>query len=581
MPHNVALARCLALLIASLAVLPAFGQQEETPTTRLFDTGVSSAEPLVNEAVAKRAGWQLVPEDNVSHQFTGDAIFLNDKMVVVVRKQGRGAKVYSKTLNGLKHRATIGHLGSADFGPSSLDSGLKTQNSALSPQHSELSTQDSGLDTFDNLKIIENTAGAVMVEAAFKGTPVRLITSAATAGPTTLRFRLTTGEALLEIRPGEGARSVAVQSKTRYVVVPDFFGDDMVYGVESIRDRGLPAENFCLHLLDGGDAIVMTVWQSSEQDVWVDAASAEKGGNLCSSRIGCVKDRSIWLAFLECAGIWRAGGVSDKSEAPFPAKWRCSFVRENGVADSWDSDRGPSPEQIAGKHTGPLIVYPLDRSAATPLTAVCPTDVMRNTLGVGPCQYILAIEGLAAEGDPTPDNVMNWVEKQFEQKKEKKAADDIKERLEQMAVHVAHARARIERYGEFAGQARNLLAGKPGSEPFASIVEDLKRFVEAGLAPTASPERARQLAAEVSALIGKENAVAECRRLGEQLRSIGAVQDKALAKCRMAVRRLKQEGRTIAVNQPADAGLAQDVQLMAEQMLQKKTSPSAQAGELK
>jgi len=574
MSHTAALTRCLALLIACLTVLPAFGQQEETPLTRLFDTGVASAEPLANDAVAKRAGWQLVPEDNVTHPFTGDAVLLNDKLAVVLRKQGRGAEVYSKTASGFQHRATIGHTESADSRLSTLDSGLKAKDSALSTQHS-------GPDAFNNLKIVENNSGAVMVEATFKGAPVRPITSAATTGPAMLRFRLTTGEAILEIRPAERAVSVSVQSVTRYVVVPDFFGDDLVFGAESFRGLGLPAENFCLHLLDGGDAIVMAVWQSSKQDVWIDAASAEKEGTLSSTRIGCLSGKSIWLAFLECPGIWRAGDVSDKSEGPFPAKWRRSFVRENGVADSWDSDSAPSPEQIAGKHTGPLVVYPIDRSSSTPLTTVCPTDVMRNTLGVGPCQYILAVEGLAAEGDPTPNSVMNWVEKQFEQKKESKAADDIKERLDQMTRHVADARMRIARYGEFAGQARSLLAGKRGAEPFASIVVDLNRSVEAGMAPTASPERARQLATEVTALIGKENAAAECRRLGEQLRAIGATQDKALAKCRMAVRRLKQEGRTMAIVQPQDAGLAQDVQFMAEQMLQTKTTTSTETGGLK
>jgi hypothetical protein len=580
--NNTALTRCFSLLIACLTVLPAFGQQEETPLTRLFDTGVASAAPLPNEAVSKRAGWQLVPEDNVTHLFTGDAVFLNDKLAVVLRKQGRGAEVYSKTASGFQHRATIGHTESADSRLSTLDSRLKNQDSALSTQHStRLSSPKSGLDAFDTLKIIENNSGAVMVEATFKGAPVRLITSAATAGPAMLRFRLTTGETILEIRPAERAVSVSVQSMTRYVVVPDFFGDDLVFGAESFRGRGLPAENFCLQLLDGGDAIAMAVWQSSEQNVWIDAASAEKEGTLSSTRIDCFKDKSIWLAFLECPGIWRAANVSDKSEGPFPAKWRRSFVRENGVADSWDSDSAPSPEQIAGKHTGPLVVYPIDRSSSTPLTAVCPTDVMRNTLGVGPCQYILAVEGLAAEGDPTPNNVMSWVEKQFEQKKESKAADDIKERLEQMTRHVADARKRIARYGEFAGQARSLLAGKRGAESFAAIVVDLNRSVEAGMASAASPERAKQLAAEVTALIGKENAAAECRRLGEQLRAIGATQDKALAKCRMAVRRLKQEGRTMAIVQPQDVGLAQDVQRLAEQMLQTKTTTSTETGGLK
>jgi hypothetical protein len=391
-----------------------------------------------------------------------------------------------------------------------------------------------------------------------------------------LRLRITTGEAILEIRPDPAAGFVNVQSQARYVIVPDYFGDDMVFGVEDFHGLALPAENFCLHLIDGGDAIVMNVWQSSEQDAWIDAAGTGKEGDLCSSRIRCLKGKSIWLAFLESSGLWHAGQVSVKKDwkPPFPAKWRSSLVRENGVADSWDNERGPSPEQIAGTHRGPLIVYPIDRSSATPLTASCPTDVMRNTLGVGPCQYILACEGLGSQGDPTPNSVMNWVEKQFEQKKEKKAADDIKERLEQMAEHVAHARSRIDHYAEFAGQVRKRL--RQPAHPLQSIVDDLDRFVAAGLTPAASPDRARQLASDVSALIGQQNVLATCRRLGEELRSIGAVQDSALAKCRMAVRRLRQQGRTIVASQSAEAGLAQEIQGLAEQTLREKplTSPS-------
>jgi hypothetical protein len=238
------------------------------------------------------------------------------------------------------------------------------------------------------------------------------------------------------------------------------------------------------------------------------------------------------------------------------------------MADSWDMDRGPSPQQSAGDHQGPLVIYPLDRSVATPLTATCPTDVMRNTLGVGPCQYILACEGLASQGDPTPNSVMGWVEKQFEQKKEKKAADDIKERLNQMAQHIADARLRIERYADFAGEMRKLLASKP--DPFHAINDDLARFAGSGLAPESSPERARQLAGEVADLLGQENPAAACRHLGEQLRSIGSIQDSTLAKCRMAVRRLKQQARTVATSQLPEAGLAPEVQRRAERFLQIK-----------
>jgi hypothetical protein len=521
--------RCALALIACLAGWQVHSE-EETPFTRLFDTETPLAQPLSGETLARRAGWQLVPEDKIDHGFSGDAVLLNDKLAVVIRKQGHGAELFSRTAGGLKRRASVGHA--ADWASA----------------HESLAA----------LRIVENTSAGVVLQATFND-----------SRPAGLRFRLTAGEAILEIRPTEGSGFVDVQANTRYVVVPDYFGDDMVYGAEASHSLCLPTENLCLDFLAGGDAILMSVWQSSQQDAWLAAPNPGKDRDLRSNRIRCLKDKAIWLAFLESSGIWHAaaGLATDGWKPPFPAKWRASFVREHAIADSWDLDRGPSPEQSAGKHQGPLVTYPIDRSTATPLTATCPTDVMRNTLGVGPCQYILACEGLASQGDPTPNSAMGWVERQFEQKKQKKAADDIQERLAQMTKHVADARSRIERYRLFANQVRKALAGKEGAEEFGATLDDLERSAAGGLSTASAPERARQLAGEVAALIGTGNALATCQRLGQELRAIGAVQDRALATCRMTVRRLQAQGRTVAASQPADAGLAQEVQRLAGQML--------------
>ena len=46
---------------------------------------------------------------------------------------------------------------------------------------------------------------------------------------------------------------------------------------------------------------------------------------------------------------------------------------------------------------GPAIIYPLDRLQAapfqTPLEKLTVVDLVRMTLGVGPCQFILDLEG--------------------------------------------------------------------------------------------------------------------------------------------------------------------------------------------
>ncbi len=510
------------LLLWAFAV-SAIPGADEAPVTRLLDTGVSVKEQASGQVFTIPNSWQEIPEDQTNHAFSGEAVLRNDKLAVLLRNRGRGLEIFSQTASGLQPRASLGLL----------------QTDSSSP----------GL--LEKLNIIENSASAVSVQATVKG-----------AGP--VLFRLTTGEATLEIQPGSSGGFVELRSNARYLVVPDYFGDDLVYPADSAANLCLPAEHFCLNLLEGEDAIIMTVWKSSQQDAWL-TRSGDVAGSSSSCRVRCLKDQKIWLALLEAPGIWRKGTTAAGLNwgPPFPAKWRASLVRADALAHSWDLEKGPAQEDPQNR--GPVILYPLDRSPSTPLTATCTTDVMRNTLGVGPCQYILSCEGMAAQGDPTPNSVMGWVEKQFEQKKQKKAADEISERLEIMNHHVAEAHARIERYAEFASGARKALSD--GGQAFLPIVEGMQQLTAAGLASAASPARSRELANQVLALVSREDVLPECRRLGQELRALGTVQDSTLAKCRMSVRRLLAQARSLCAAQPQSTEDAKRIQGRAEQML--------------
>lgn len=512
------------LLLASFPLLSICAAEEE-PLTRILDTGTPSAGGATPEKLAIPNNWREIPEDQTNHLFSGDAVLRNDKLTVVLCQKLREVQVYSKTADGLKLRATLGLITTNNSPPS-----LKV-----------------GLD------IAENTSAGVSV--AMGGT---------------VRLRLTTGEATLELQSSADSGAVELRSRSRWVVVPDYFGDDLVCRAAATEDVCLPAENFCLNLLDGEESMIMSVWQSKEQEAWLCRSAGSEKPGLSSTRLGCLKNQKLWLAFFEAPGTWHEGtGMADTQwKPPFPAKWRASFARADGLADSWDLEKGPVPGQGTGKPEGTLVIYPLDRTPTTPLTATCTTDVMRNTLGVGPCQYILSCEGLGAQGDPTPNSVMTWVEKQFEQKKQKKAADDIAERLEVMNRHVAEARARIERYAEFTASLRKSLSGEPAV--FRNILESIDQVAASGLTAAASPDRSRQLTSQVLALLDKENRLEDCRQLGRELRTLGAIQDNTLAKCRMAVRRLRALASSIAMNQPQEAERAQLVQRLARQMLQNK-----------
>lgn len=585
------------LVLALAAGFPSGGllgadYEQGTPSTYLFDTGAPSPKPLDGTRLAPRSGWTLVPEDDLTHPFRGDAVVLNDRLVLAIRRGGVGAEVYGVAEPSPRQRAVLVPLAASGGRPNSLQT----------------------------VRIIENNLGAVLLAATYR-TPE--------GGSCAVQFRLTAGQMIAETRPGAGVDRLLVDCPARYIVVPDFFGDDMVFGPRAAtRPRlRLPAENFCLGLTAEDRTQVMCVWQSGQQQAVAVAANSGLPGSepdptrssaaaaFAGWEVQAARDKSVWVACLEGERLWheRTCAAGDAGTAatldwqpPFAAKWRADLLQSDGAAESWffdDPDASPEDQAVAkavaARHaccfeagravvrwsgTGTaaagssLLVYALDRNRETPLATFCPVDVLRNTLGVGPCEYILQTEGLATETNPTPNNAMTWVEKQFGRNRQKKAADEIQELLGQMVVHVEHTQARIERYGKFAQEFEALLGQRRLDPPGLSQVAAL-RAIAAGIAQDAAAfsrrtpppaQLARQLADRVAGLIDRENSAAQCEQVGAELRALGASGDRALAQCRMACRWLQQSAAMLAEDTPAQAALAGEVQARVRQVLEAK-----------
>ena len=546
-----------------------------TPSTWLFDTGTTSSVAIPATGLDPAPGWTLVREDVTTHKFRGDALVRNDRLVVVLRAKGAGAEIYGQSSAGAKLRAVLAPVAHSGSSAAALA----------------------------DVRIVENGPAAVMLGTTF---------TAADGKTCSMTCRLTAGQVMMEVRPGEGTGRVLVNGESRYLVVPDFFGDDMVFRADDVSHARLrlPAENFFLQMVDGGSALVMCVWQSGTQGA-VAIRGPEGQRAMTGCEIDAVKDKSVWVACLEGAGLWhdrRMAGADASREMtldwkpPLPAKWRTDLLRADGTASSWyfrsQEDAGEAHQAISpccleagravvrlpldppgGRLPGTLLVYAMDRNRDTPLTAFCPIDVLRNTLGVGPCQYILQTEGFAVETSPTPDSAMSWVEKQFRRKKQKKAADEIRELLDQMVRHIDHAQARIQQYGRLGSDMRALCTSAPESPSAKALGQTAARLEQTALLATSKPtsaERAARIAAEVAELTGKPSALAACERLGAEARAIGAVQDRTLANCRMMVRWLKQSAAMFAEEERLAGPLAEEVQVRAAQMLQPQgpnTSP--------
>jgi len=537
----------LALAAASMCLVdpPASPAAEETadaeylpgtPFTYLFDTGKSSPRPLSVQGLAEKEGWTLVPEDDTEHEFGGDAVLLNDKLSVVLRRQGPGAEVYAGVPTGRRFRAVV----------------MSADRKAVS------------VSGTSSVRIEENNPGAVEVTATFR--------TDGPTGRTTAGYRITTGQAMLELACGEAADRLFVWCKVRYSVVPDFFGHDMVFtpAVCDLPRFGLPAENFLLNLIEGGDAIVMCAWPSADQAAHavLTGEGPDRVVRGCEIRGG--EENTLSVAFLEAPGIWHvATAVDDDWKPPFDAKWRVDRI----TSGPWAVSSDLSPGRLEQRS----FAYPLDRNARTPLTAFCPVDVIRNTLGVGPCQYVLQTEGLASDANPTPAHVMGWVEEQFAKQKEKETADEIRAQLAAMTDHVAHAQARIEQYAALARELESLLeANRENGSPsdaarsLSETIAQLHAIVAAGRDRGNPPERAAELADSVVGLIGTDDAAAECRRLGLEARTIGARQDTTLSRCRMAVRWLREQARMSRQRDPKNAAWAGEILARSERFLQGK-----------
>ena len=529
------------VLCAAAASLQA--AQRPSPLARVYDAPGRSVKPFSTAALTGKAGWKRIPEGNVTHRFSGHAVLLNGKLAVVVRPKTGAIEVYSIADGTVRLRASV----ACAAGRSSPAAGI------------------------EKLGIAENASSAAAVAVSF-----------GRSDSATVTLRLTTGQSILEIQPGPGASVLDVVTRARYVVVPDFFGDDWVMGPGASGQVDLPAENFFLNLIDGGDAIVMCVWQPRRLSA---SATIAKAGR-CAGRIDMAKGKSVWLAFLEGTGIWherRPGGnpKPDKPgwKLPFAAKWRCSQPRRTGFAVSIEkrgqepfAARGPDQRSgTIGKRFLTPFFYPIDRTLATPLTVFCPTDVLRNTLGVGPCEHILATEGLATPTNPTPDNVMAWLQRQLRRRRGRPSAEEIRKRLREMTAYSARARTRIMQYRDLAGAVLALCKDNAPMPPAAAglptTAERIRKTVAEGILAVGHVEGVEQLAAEILALSDKPDAAARCGPLATQLRAIGTAQSRTLSRCRVAALWLRQQCVMAARADRKVLGLAGKIQDRVERVL--------------
>ncbi len=477
-------------------------------------------------------------------------------------------------------------------------------------------------------------AGASVVETTWQ---------AAGGAAVTARFTLKRREPVLLVEPGAGAARLRVEAPGRFAVVPDFFADDIVLDARTTSGdwAEVPSENFLLHLTGDGNSIVQVVFEKRDQEARVSLEGAGSNRRVTGSDISFGTGGKVWVTLLEGRGIWHAFDVDGKSAGkivnlgwtmPFTAQWRVNFTRVNGLTDSWEmlvprkkgkgyvkpgwlgygddeleADRKrwttvlgefPYPcwsdargrgfvqpleqgDELSADHTfrGPALVYPINRMEKTPVDSYTVVDVVRATLGMGPCAYILDVEGQAGswKGMATcgTRDTLNPI---FEKGRQREKRAEIQETLDKVLVFVKYIRSRIESYRDFSHQLAKELEERRAAHPEAgAFLDEMDRFLkeidtryEARREKIKTPDDVAKMNEDFRERIMVDEspgAKDKCKAWAEALVEVGSNQDELAGECRWLLKNMRQRAGVLMAAAPAVAPLAEEIRAKVQVVL--------------
>jgi len=562
----------------------------------VFDTGTPSAAPLSPEAVGKKEGWTKLAEDDTAHKFKGDAVLANDRLVAVFRRNGPGAELYANGPKGFVPRAVLAPA---------TNGGVRLAGVAIA----------------------KNTQPAVALDTEFKladGTAIAL------------QFELPIGQPFVQTVSSGTAKGLRVEAPCRFIIMPDFFADDIIADATEIpAARGeLPSEHFLLHLLGEGDALVMTVAKSNDKEAQVTVEGQGADRRFRSSEIDYGTGKKVWVAVLEAPGIWHRYDVkkedADKTvrldwKAPFAAQWRMDWRRaDNKLTDSWEmvaerksggferqtifgraetlpanrqrwttvlgSFKYPcwldqsgqafiQPLRGAVRFEGPATIYPLRRVSKSPLDCFTVADIMKNTLGVGPCEHILDVEGRQGRNyGRATCSTRDTLCPIYAAKQQKAKKAEIEKVLQDVMIFVKFIRSRIEGYVEFGHGVLTYLDEQKKAHPelagFCDEMATLTRSIDAYYARRKEEIKTPDYVQGLTDRFRKElmdyegpDALDKCKEITAAIVVVGGSQDELAGECRMATRLVRQRAGLAMAADPRVAEMAKEIRQRAQAVL--------------
>jgi hypothetical protein len=253
------------------------------------------------------------------------------------------------------------------------------------------------------------------------------------------------------------------------------------------------------------------------------------------------------------------------------------------------------------KFDGAVLIYPLTRLAETPVDAYTPVDIVRNTLGVGPCQHLLDVEGQKQEhvGRATC-HVRTLLGEVYTSGQQKAKQKEIENYLGDALDFVSHIRNRILAYVAFGHDLRKYLDEQRGAHPeFKAALDGLDALTrqidervdarfqamlgntslkeamakvserkEEPTPPTLAAELNREFIAKgLLGYDGKDWKERIKKEYTDPLTQIGGQQDEMVGECRWVVKALRQKAGMLPATDPRMAPIAAEIRVRTQKML--------------
>jgi len=603
-----------------------------------WDSGAASAAPLSADALEQKVGWRKLDAAAKATELQGDTIVTNGRLLAVVRRKGTGVELYSLRSGKPIYRSTllpasggsIEGVALSDLGRGAavLEVAWKGAAARFRLSRGDLFVESEALSGEETLRIEcpgrfvlmpDFFADDILVDARklpldkvelpsenfilhFAGAHDAIVMGVFENRDQDLRVtlggkgdeRIITGSEIaygkkgrkiwVSVLEGPGIwHSIDVGPADKKKILPLEWSMPFVaqWRVDFTRKDDLTDSWDLLLPAAEGDGFVKPSWLA--QDGKISEATKTSSGEV---------DRDAY----------KPGGPASDRLGPERNRWTTVLGRIQYPC--WtDRERRGFLQPLDNKKLlfdGPVVIYPLNRLVETPVEWYTPVDVVRNTLGVGPCQYILDVEGQKQEhvGRATC-HVRTLLNETYGAGQQKAKHVDVEHYLGDALDFVTHIRKRILAYVDFGRDLRKFLADEAAAHPdlkeaadsLEAIAKEIDVRVDARLEsirknpklqPIAAalaerneeatpPALAAQLNREFSkALLDYEGADWKDRLKKEYtdpLTAIGGEQDEMVGECRWVVKALRQKAGILMAMDPKAASLAAEVRSRTQKIL--------------